>query len=203
MISFRHPGTAFGHIQLIFALLALLGAPSAAEAQLACALTATPVQFDSISGTSAGTFDARGAITVTCTGSQGANIAACIEIGQGGALAPSGQRALSPLKGKGALPVQIFQDASLVKPWGTATMSQAAMLQRTGDGSMLATAYLRAYVQKGTAIPGSYSAQFPVTLRYGAVTGAFVDCNALATVAAGPSAGQKTTAAFPAISRKR
>ena len=69
--------------QLIFALLALLGAPSAAEAQLACALTATPVQFDSISGTSAGTFDARGAITVTCTGSQGANIAACIEIGQG------------------------------------------------------------------------------------------------------------------------
>ena len=190
--------------RLIFALFALAGSPEAAEAQLACALNVTPVQFESIAGTSAGTFDARGTITVTCTGSQGASIAACVEVGQGAAVAASGQRLLSPPKGTGALPVQIFQDATITRPWGTAATNQAAMMQRTGDGPMSATAYLRAYVQKGSAVPGTYSAQFPVTLRYGAVTRNFADCNALGTVAIAPaSGGQKTIAAVPAIARKR
>ena len=190
--------------RLVFALFALAGAPEAAEAQLACALNVTPVQFESITGTSAGTFDARGTITVTCTGSQGASIAACVEVGQGAAVAASGQRLLSPPKGTGALPVQIFQDATITRPWGTAATGQAAMMQRTGDGPMSATAYLRAYVQKGSAVPGTYSAQFPVTLRYGAVTRNFADCNALGTVAIAPaSGGQKTIAAVPAIARKR
>ena len=80
----------------IFVILALAGAPEAAVAQLACALNVTPVQFDSIAGTSAGTFDARGSITVTCTGSQGASIAACVEVGQGAAAAAFGRRLLSP-----------------------------------------------------------------------------------------------------------
>jgi spore coat protein U-like protein len=189
--------------RLIFALLALAGAPEAAVAQLACALNVTPVQFDSIAGTSAGTFDARGSITVTCTGSQGASIAACVEVGQGGAFA-AGQRLLSPAKGTGAVPVQIFQDATLTRPWGAAATNQAAMMQRTGDGPMSATPYFRAYVQKGSAVPGTYSAQFPVTLRYGTVTGNFADCNALGTVAIAPSsAAQKTLAAVPTIAHKR
>ena len=188
----------------IFVILVLAGAPQAARAQLACALNVTPVQFDSIAGTSAGTFDARGSITVTCTGSQGANVAACVEVGQGAAVAASGQRLLSPSKGTGGLTLQIFQDATLLRPWSTAAMNQAFMMQRTGDGPMSSTAYLRAYVQRGSAIPGTYSAQFPVTLRYGAVVGNLADCNALRTVAVGPaSPSQKTIAAVPAVSRKR
>ena len=143
---------------LIFSLLALTST-SSAEAQLACSLSATPVQFGSITGTSAGTLDARGSITVTCTGSQGTSVAACIEVGW----RASGQRTLAPAKGA-ALPVQNFQDAALTRPWGMAAMNQAAILQRTGDGPMSATAYLRAYVQKGSGDPGTYTAQFPVTL---------------------------------------
>jgi spore coat protein U-like protein len=190
--------------RLVFALFVLAGALETAEAQLICALNVTPVQFDSISGTSAGTFDARGSITVTCTGSQGANIAACVEIGQGAPLAASGQRLLSPAKGTGALPVQIFQDATLTRPWGTAAANQAVMLRRTGDGPMPATAYLRAYLQKGSGVPGIYSAQFPITLRYGALTGTFADCNALRTIAIGPaSPAHKTNASGPSFSRRR
>jgi spore coat protein U-like protein len=190
--------------RLIFALFALATGPASADAQLACALNVTPVQFDSIAGTSAGTFDARGTITVTCTGSQGASIAACVEIGQGAAVAASGQRLLSPARGTGALPVQIFQDATITRPWGTAATLHAAMMQRTGDGPMSSTAYFRAYIQPGSAVPGTYSAQFPVTLRYGTVTGSFADCNALGTVAiARASAGQKTIAAVSTIARKR
>lgn len=190
--------------RLVVALFVLASAPEAAVAQLACALNVTPVQFDSISGTTAGTFDARGTITVTCTGSQGGNIAACVEVGLGAAVALSGQRLLSPPKGAGGLPVQIFQDATLARPWGMAATHQAAMMQRTGDGPMSSTAYLRAYIQKGSVVPGTYSAQFPVTLRFGAVTGNFADCNALRTVAAAPaSPSHKTIAAVPAVSRKR
>jgi spore coat protein U-like protein len=190
--------------QYILAMLMVVGASVSAEAQLTCALNVTPVQFDSISGTSAGTFDARGSITVTCTGSQGANIAACVEVGQGAPVAASGQRLLSLAKGTGALPVQIFQDTTLTRPWGTAATNQAVMLQRTGDGPMSATAYLRAYLQKGSAVPGIYSAQFPITLRYGALTGTFADCNALRTIAIGPvSPAQKTNASGPSFSRRR
>ena len=190
--------------RLVFALFALAGTLEAAEAQLTCVLNVTPVQFDSISGTSAGTLDARGSITVTCTGSQGANIAACVEVGQGAPVAAPGQRLLSLAKGTGALPVQIFQDTTLTRPWGAAAASQAVMLQRTGDGPMSATAYLRAYLQKGSAIPGHYSAQFPLTLRYGAITGTFADCNALRTLAIVPaSLPQKTNTSGPSLSRRR
>jgi spore coat protein U-like protein len=188
----------------LLAVFLVIGAPAAAEAQLSCSLNVTPVQFDSISGTSAGTFDARGMITVSCTGSQGANIAACLELGQGAASATSGQRLLTPVKGTGALPVQVFQDASLTRPWGTAAINQALMIQRTGDGPMSATAYFRAYVQKGNVPAGTYSAQFPIALRYGAVTGGFADCNALRTVGAGPaSPSPKTFAAVPGVPRRR
>ena len=190
--------------QCILAMFMVAGAPVSAAAQLVCSLNVTPVQFDSISGTSAGTFDARGSITVTCTGSQGANIAACVEVGQGAPVAASGQRLLSLAKGTQALPVQIFQDTTLTRPWGMAAANQAVMLQRAGDGPMPATAYLRAYLQKGSAIPGLYSAQFPITLRYGAVTGTFADCNALRTVAIGPAfRAQKTNTSGPSFSRRR
>lgn len=188
----------------ILAMFMAVSAPVSAEGQLTCVLNVTPVQFDSISGTSAGTLDARGSITVTCTGSQGANIAACVEVGQGAPVAASGQRLLSLAKGTRALPVQIFQDTTLTRPWGAAAASQAVMLQRTGDGPMSATAYLRAYLQKGSAIPGLYSAQFPITLRYGAVTGTFADCNALRTLAIVPAfPAQKTNTSGPSFSRRR
>lgn len=187
--------------RLVFAVLAVACAPAAARAGLACTLAASPVQFDSISGTSAGTVDARGSLTAVCTGSQGANIAVCIEIGDGAALSASGQRVLSPQKGSGALGLQIFQDAALSRPWGSAARGQALYLQRTGDGPLPATAYLRAYVQKGAANPGTYSAQFPVTLRYGAVSAAFVDCNALG-IAASARSGEKLVASVPARSRR-
>ncbi len=190
--------------QYILAMFMAVSAPVSAEGQLTCVLNVTPVQFDSISGTSAGTLDARGSITVTCTGSQGANIAACVEVGQGAPVAASGQRLLSLAKGTRALPVQIFQDTTLTRPWGAAAASQAVMLQRTGDGPMSATAYLRAYLQKGSAIPGLYSAQFPIALRYGAVTGTFADCNALRTPAIVPaSPAQKTNTSGPSFSRRR
>jgi|AmaraimetP72IA01_FD_contig_31_8960458_length_706_multi_11_in_0_out_0_1 spore coat protein U-like protein len=190
--------------QYILAMFTVVGASVSAQAQLTCVLNTTPVQFDSISGTSAGTLDARGSITVTCTGSQGANIAACVEVGQGAPLAASGQRLLSRAKGTGALPVQIFQDTTLTRAWGAAAASQAVILQRTGDGPMSGTAYLRAYLQKGSAIPGLYSAQFPITLRYGAVIGTFADCNALRTVAIAPASPvHKTNASGPSFARRR
>jgi spore coat protein U-like protein len=190
--------------QYILAMFMAVSAPVSAEGQLTCVLNVTPVQFDSISGTSAGTLDARGSITVTCTRSQGANIAACVEVGQGAPVAASGQRLLSLAKGTRALPVQIFQDTTLTRPWGAAAASQAVILQRTGDGPMSATAYLRAYLQKGSAIPGLYSAQFPITLRYGAVTGTFADCNALRTLAIVPATpAQKTNTSGPSFSRRR
>lgn len=183
--------------RLVFALLAVACVPAAAEAGLVCTVAASPVQFGSISGASAGTFDARGTFTVYCTGTQGANIAACIEIGDGAALSASGQRTVSPQKGNGAIGLQIFQDATLGRPWGSAARGQALYLQRTGDGPLPATAYLRAYVQKGAAGPGTYSAQFPVTLRYGAVSGPFADCNALGLAAIPGGAGAKQTAFVP------
>ncbi len=180
-------------ICLVF--LALAGAPGMAQAQLACALNTTPVRFDTITGTSAGTYDAHGTITVTCTGSQGANIAACIDLGQG-VLNAFGRRLLSGPKDS-QIPVQLFQDATLSRPWDAAAMGQAPMLQRTADGPMSATVYARAYVQKG-ALPGNYSAQFPVTVRYGAVTGGLANCNTLGTAPGGP---QKP--AVPVFPRKR
>ncbi len=178
---------------LFFMICALACAPSEADAQLSCSLNMTPVQFDNIAGTSAGTFDARGTVTVTCTGSQGSAIAACVEIGQGAAVGALGQRLLASVKSAGTLPVQIFQDPTLSRPWGTVSMSQAVILQRTGDGPMSATVYLRAYIQKGSAVPGTHTGHFPVILRYGAVTGNFADCNALATVAVGPVAKAMTS----------
>lgn len=173
----------FAMKRLVFALLAVAPVPGAAKAGLSCALDVSPVQFDSISGTSAGTFDARGAVTVACTGSNGATIAACIEIGEGAARRSSGERALSAVKGVGTLPLQIFQDTTLARPWSAGT-GQALVLQRTGDGPLYATVYLRAFIQRGAALPGAYFAQFPVTLRYGTAAGNFVDCNALGTASA-------------------
>jgi spore coat protein U-like protein len=179
------------------AVLALAGAPTVASAQLVCTANITPVTFDTITGAaSAGTYDARGTITVTCTGSQGTDVAACVDFGQG-AVNTSGQRLLSGPKAN-SMPIQIFQDATLSRPWGAAAMGHAPMLQRTGDGPMSATVYARLYVQRGGAAPGTYTAQFPVTLRYGAVIGGFANCNALGTVAGGP---QKS--AVPTIPRKR
>ncbi len=185
--------------RICLALLVLASAPNMAQAQLACAVSMTPVTFETITSTGAGTYDARGTITVTCTGSQGANIAACVDLGQG-AVNASGQRLLSGPKSN-SMTVQLFQDHTLLRPWGAAAMGQAPMLQRTGDGQMSATVYARAYVQKGSAPPGTYTAQFPVTLRYGTVTGSLGSCNALGSVAVGPAAPKP--AALPVIPRKR
>ena len=187
------------HGAFVFFALAVMS--SKASAQLACAVTATPVQFDTIRGTETGTHDARGSITVTCTGSQGGSIAACVELGHGAGAGLPGQRVLSPPKGGHPLEVQIFQDPALKRPWGAVVMGQAAMLQRTGDGPMSATTYLRLYMPQRGSIPGSYTAQFPVTLRYGAVTGNAANCNALA--AAAPWPNPHKAAAFPIPLRKR
>ena len=179
------------------AVLALAGAPTVAKAQLACVANITPITFDTITAASAGTYDARGMITVTCTGSQGANIAACVDLGQG-SVSASGQRLLSGPKASSSLPIRLFQDATLTRPWGSAVMGQAPILQRTGDGPMTAIVYARLYVQEGTAVPGTYSAQFPITLRYGTITGDFANCN---TLGSGAIASQKP--AVTAIPRKR
>ncbi len=183
--------------RICLVLLGVLGAPAMASAQLSCAMTMTPVTFDTVTASSAGTYDARGMINVTCTGSQGANIAACVDVGQG-AVNASGQRLLAGAKAAHTLAMQLFQDATLARPWGGGAMGQAHILQRTGDGPMTATVYARLYVGRGTAAPGTYAAQFPVTLRYGAVVGNFVDCNALGAVAASPP-----KPAAPVIPRRR
>ncbi len=180
------------------AVLALSGAPTVASAQLACVANITPIIFDTITAASAGTYDARGTITVTCTGSQGANIAACVALGQSDAVNASGQSLLAGPKASSSLPIQLFQDAALTRPWGSAAMSQAPILQRTGDGPMTAMVYARLYVQEGAPAPGTYAAQFPITQRYGAITGDFATCNALGGGAVAP---QKT--AVTAIPRKR
>ncbi len=79
-------------------------------------------------------------------------------------------------------------------------MGQAPMLQRTGDGPMTATAYVRLYVQREGDVPGTYTANLPITLRYGVVNGGFANCNALGSNAAGPAAfGSGSTAAIPTL----
>lgn len=176
----------------VIAVLALAGAPAVASAQLACTANIMPVTFDTITAAGAGTYDARGTITVTCSGSQGANIAACIDLGQGGAANASGQSLLAGPKTSSSLPIKLFQDATMTRPWGSAA------LQRTGDGPMTAMVYARLYVQQGTTAPGTYMAQFPVTLRYGAVTGDFTNCNTLGNGAIAPA-----KPAVTAIPRKR
>lgn len=98
--------------------LALVATPPA-NAQLACTAMASPVNFGSISLAGAGTYDARGSFTVSCTGSNGANIAVCASLAQG-ATDVSGERLLSPPKGTSALPMQIFLDPGLARPWGAA-----------------------------------------------------------------------------------
>ena len=90
--------------QYVIAVLALAGAPTVASAQLACVANITPIIFDTITAASAGTYDARGMISVTCTGSQGANIAACIDLGQGSAANASGQSLLAGPKTSSSLP---------------------------------------------------------------------------------------------------
>ena len=182
----------------VIAVLALACAPTVATAQLACVANITPVIFDAITAASAGTYDARGMITVTCTGSQGANIAACIDLGQGSAVKASGQRLLGGPTAGANLPMQLFQDATLTRPWGNAGIGQAPMLRRTGDGPMTAMIYARLYVQEGTLAPGTYASQFPIRLRYGADTGSFASCNALGSVAVAPQ-----RSAVTAITRKR
>jgi spore coat protein U-like protein len=168
-------------------ILALACAPQAANAQLVCSLSLTPLSFGSLASTASGTYDARGSVAVTCTGSQGANIAACIDLAPG-AVNASGQRLLSTPKGTTPLPMQIFQDATLSRPWGSAAMGQAPMLQRTGDGPIYATVYARLYVPHAKALPGAYMANIPVTLRYGTVLGGFADCGTLGHGPAGVSA---------------
>ncbi len=149
----------------------------------------TPVQFDTIDSLSSGTYDAHGTLTVTCTGSQGAAIAACVDLGQGTAIAnAANQRLLIGPRSSRTLPIQIFQDAGLRRPWGSA--SQDPSLTHTGDGIMAAPMYLRLYVQPGAAVPGTYSAQFPVWLRYGIVTGYPVNCGSLGNSAAARASGK-------------
>ncbi len=120
-----------------------------------------------------------------CTSAKAcAAIAACVDLAQG-AVNASGQRLLS-------------------LPKGNAAMGQAPMLQRTGDGPMTATAYVRLYVQREGDVPGTYTANLPITLRYGVVNGGFANCNALGSNAAGPAAfGSGSTAAIPTPARKR
>ena len=183
-------------------LLFILDSPvRTAQAQLACSLNLMPVVFDTIDSLSSGTYDARGSLIVSCTGSNGAAIAACVDFATVSANA-AGQILLSgPGKGR-ALPVQIFQDAGLRMPWVSPALGQGAMLTRTGDGPMSAPVYARLYVQGKAAVPGTYSAQIPVTLRYGVTAGATVNCASLG-VAATPRGKAITAAPVPVAGKRR
>ncbi len=183
------------------AFLVFAGAPSA-NAQLVCTASVTPIQFEPLASTGAGTYDARGGVVVTCAGSQGAAIAACVELAQG-AVTASGQRLLSSSKGSASLPMRLFQDATLTRPWGSGGVGQAPILQRTGDGPMSATVYARLYVQRGGAAAGSYTASFPVMLRYGAVNGEVAACDALGVAAPKAASGAARMAPVSAKAGKR
>ncbi|MGO9474957.1 MAG: spore coat protein U domain-containing protein [Rhodomicrobium sp.] len=185
---------ARGGIQLGAALLLLMLAcfPGTAQAQLACSLSLTPVVFDTIDSLSSGTYDARGSLTVSCTGSNGAAIAACVDLQPASANAAGQLLLIAPGKGR-ALPIQVFQDAGLRMPWGSSALGNEAMLTRTGDGPMTAPVYARLYVQGKAAVPGTYSAQVPVTLRYGAMAGTPVNCSSLGVTAT--PGGKANTAA--------
>ncbi len=157
-------------------------------------MSLTPVAFDTIDSLSSGTYDARGSLTVSCTGSNGAAIAACVDFAAASANA-AGQLLLSgPAKGR-TLPMQLFQDAGLRRLWGGSAPGQGAMLTRTGDGPMSAPIYARLYVQGKAAAPGIYSAQIPVTLRYGATAGAAINCASLGSTAGNTPSGKANTAA--------
>lgn len=183
------------------AFLVFAGTPSA-SAQLVCSMSVTPIQFEPLTSTNAGTYDARGSVVVTCAGSQGAAIAACVQLAQG-AVNAFGQRLLAPSKGAGALPMQLFQDATLTRPWGSGGAGQAQIMQRTGDGPMSATVYARLYVQRGGAAAGAYMASFPVTLRYGVVNGGIAACDAFGVAAPKAASGAMMPAPVSAKAGKR
>jgi spore coat protein U-like protein len=183
----------------------LLAAPAAANAQLACSVSLTELNFGTIQTTASGTYDTRGSIVVTCTGSQGAAIGACVDIAPG-AVDASGLRMLSPPKGQNGLAMQIYQDATLARPWGGSAMGQAFVLQRTGDGPMIAQIYARLFAPRGAPVAGTYASALPVTLRYGFAGAAGADCAALGGKAApqvASSRGTAAPAAAVAAGRKR
>lgn len=181
--------------RLGFLFLVLAGTPMA-NAQLACTVTATPVNFGGVDALSAGTYDARATITVSCTGSNGANIAACVGL-SAGARNGAGQRLI--YDGSATLPVQLFEDQSLTTVWGHATSGQAPVLQRTGDGAMTAPVYARLYVS-GRTVPGPYSANFTVWVPYGTVAGGFTSCSALAGTSGATASATSRNATQPASS---
>jgi spore coat protein U-like protein len=144
-------------------VLALLAAPATANAGLSCSASTSPVNFGSILQTETGTYDGIGTITVTCSGSQGAAIAACIDITAGDVNAAN-QRLIS--LGNTTIAMQLFQDSARSIPWGSAWGPLPAPLQRTGDGPMTATVYARLYSQSGS-IAGLYSANYTVNTTIG------------------------------------
>ena len=112
-------------------ILALLCAPTAANALLSCSVTATAVNFGSPNPIGAGTYDIVGNISLYCTGSQNQTVAACVDLAMGDTDS-QGHRLI--YDGSATVPVQLFQNSSRSLPWGTAALGQAPILQRAGDG---------------------------------------------------------------------
>ncbi len=154
-------------------VLALIAAPAAAKAGLSCSASTSPVNFGSVLQTETGTYDGVGTITVTCSGSQGAPIAACIDIPPGD-VNGANQRLIS--LGSATIAMQLFQDPARSIPWGSAWGALPSPLQRTGDGPMTATVYARLYTQSG-AVQGLYSANYTINATIG--TAGLESCNTL------------------------
>ena len=184
---------------LILLMLGALWKP--AQAQISCTTDATPIQFNTVNSIDSGTYDARGSITVTCSGSNGGTIGVCIEVGQGAAgVNAASQRLLVSSANRRTLPLQIFQDAALTRAWGPAALNQAALLSRRGDGPLTSAIHLRLYVPQGGATPGIYTAQFPMMIRYGLQMEQSPACETLTNVAVRPAPAK---AIAPAGSQNR
>lgn len=165
-------------------LLVLSGLSKPAQAQISCTTDAAPIQFNTVNSLDSGTYDAHGSITVTCSGSNGGTIGVCIEVGQSAAgVNAASQRLLASAANRRTLPLQIFQDPTLTRSWGSAAFNQAALLSRRGDGPLTTAIHLRLYVPNGGAMPGIYTAQFPMMIHYGLETGQSPACETLTNVA--------------------
>ena len=144
-------------------ILALLGAPAAANAAPSCWVNTTPVNFGGVSTVVTDTYPANGSITVTCSGAPSQTVNACVEIAMGTNTDSLGNRLI--YDGSASVRVQLYQNSTRDSIWGTSGAKQAQSLQVPGNGAQTFRVYGSLF-NSGNTTPGPYTASLVVTINY-------------------------------------
>lgn len=145
-------------------VLALLALPVPAEAQLACSVSTTGVNFGRYDATSRVADDATGSVTVVCNTRGAATLA--YSVGLIGTVGPNAARDLS--SGAGRLAYQLYRDPARTEPWADTAgemVSFAASLAIGHASVQHFTVYGRIPPRQSVP-PGAYQDEIVVTLTY-------------------------------------